>query len=100
MPQGAGVGSAIGFMRALFSFEANRSVYMRLAAFDAERIKALLAELQAEAAGFVRSCDAGAQVVSEFKVYMRYSGQGWEIPVTLTQRTRWTPMPPHLTRGS
>ena len=28
VPQGAGVGSAIGFLRAPFSFEANRSVYM------------------------------------------------------------------------
>ncbi|MCA1775306.1 MAG: hydantoinase/oxoprolinase family protein, partial [Loktanella sp.] len=29
VPPGAGVGSAIGFLRAPFSFEANRSVYMR-----------------------------------------------------------------------
>ena len=30
VPPGAGVGSAIGFLRAPFSFEANRSVHMRL----------------------------------------------------------------------
>ena len=30
VPPGAGVGSAIGFLRAPFSFEANRSVYMKL----------------------------------------------------------------------
>ena len=35
MPPGAGVGSAIGFLRAPFSFEANRSVYMKLSDFDA-----------------------------------------------------------------
>ncbi|MBT8410775.1 MAG: hydantoinase/oxoprolinase family protein, partial [Octadecabacter sp.] len=42
VPPGAGVGSAIGFLRAPFSFEANRSVYMKLSDFDGDRIKALL----------------------------------------------------------
>ena len=85
VPQGAGVGSAIGFLRAPFSFEANRSVYMTLADFDPEKIKTLLAELQEEATGFVRNCDAVSPILSEYKVYMRYSGQGWEIPITLTK---------------
>merc|ERR1712173_47133 len=73
VPPGAGVGSAIGFLRAPFSFEANRSVYMKLSDFDATRIKTLLAELRDEATGFVRNCDAGAKILSEYKVYMRYS---------------------------
>tara|TARA_R110002096_G_scaffold12990_5_gene46247 strand:+ start:22669 stop:24753 length:2085 start_codon:yes stop_codon:yes gene_type:complete len=85
VPTGAGVGSAIGFLRAPFSFEANRSVYMKLSDFDAPRIKSLLADLQSEATSFVRSCDADAPILSEFKVYMRYSGQGWEIPISLTE---------------
>ena len=85
VPPGAGVGSAIGFLRAPFSFEANRSVYMKLSNFDPARIEILLAELQSEATGFVRNCDADADILSEFKVYMRYTGQGWEIPITLTQ---------------
>ena len=84
VPPGAGVGSAIGFLRAPFSFEANRSVYMRLSDFDPALIKSLLSELQQEATGFVRSCDAESEILSEFKVYMRYSGQGWEIPIELT----------------
>ncbi len=84
VPVGAGVGSAIGFLRAPFSFEANRSVYMRLSEFDPELIKNLLKELEREATHFVRRCHATAHVLSEFKVYMRYSGQGWEIPVMLT----------------
>ena len=91
VPQGAGVGSAIGFLRAPFSFEANRSVYMTLAGFDAGKIKTLLTDLQAEATGFVRNCDATAPILSEFKVYMRYSGQGWEIPITLTQEQAMSP---------
>lgn len=91
VPQGAGVGSAIGFLRAPFSFEANRSVYMTLAGFDPVKIKTLLTDLQAEATGFVRNCDATAPILSEFKIYMRYSGQGWEIPISLTETQAMTP---------
>ena len=91
VPPGAGVGSAIGFLRAPFSFEANRSVYMKLSDFDATRIKTLLAELRDEATGFVRNCDAGAKILSEYKVYMRYSGQGWEIPIVLDEADALNP---------
>ncbi len=91
IPPGAGVGSAIGFLRAPFSFEANRSVYMRLSDFDGERIKDLLAELEAEATGFVRTCDADSPILAEFKVYMRYAGQGWEIPISLTPKQAMAP---------
>ncbi len=84
VPQGAGVGSAIGFLRAPFSFEANRSVYMKLSQFAPDVIKTLLAELEKEATGFVRSCDAIAPINAEFKAYMRYKGQGWEIPIVLS----------------
>ncbi len=91
VPQGAGVGSAIGFLRAPFSFEANRSVYMTLADFQPDKIRTLLTDLQSEATGFVRNCDAISPILSEFKVYMRYSGQGWEIPITLTQEQAMRP---------
>jgi len=91
VPVGAGVGSAIGFLRAPFSFEANRSVFMRLSDFAPTTISELLAELELEARGFVRRCDETAEVLSEFKVYMRYSGQGWEIPVSLTAEQAQNP---------
>lgn len=91
VPPGAGVGSAIGFLRAPFSFEANRTLYMRLSEFDPAMIKSLLSELQSEATGFVRTCDANASILSEFKVYMRYAGQGWEIPVNLTAQEALNP---------
>ena len=81
IPPGAGVGSAIGFLRAPFSFEANRSVYMSLANFDNERIKNIFSELQDEALKFVIDCDPSSEILSDFKVYMRYTGQGWEIPI-------------------
>ena len=91
VPTGAGVGSAIGFLRAPFSFEANRSVYMKLSDFKPDIIKSLLTELQDEATGFVRSCDTSPDIISEFKVYMRYTGQGWEIPISLTAEQAMSP---------
>ena len=83
IPQGAGVGSAIGFLRAPFSFEANNSVFMQLSSFDPVRVKQLFADMENEASAFVRSCDQDANIKTEYKVYMRYAGQGWEIPVPL-----------------
>jgi N-methylhydantoinase A len=91
VPPSAGVGSAVGFLRAPFSFEANRSVYMKLSDFDADKIKSLLSDLKAEATGFVRTCDANSDILSEFKVYMRYTGQGWEIPIALSEDQAMNP---------
>ncbi|WP_299738148.1 hydantoinase/oxoprolinase family protein [uncultured Roseobacter sp.] len=91
VPPGAGVGSAIGFLRAPFSFEANRSVYMKLSDFDAPKIRALLSDLETEATAFVRTCDAESDILSEFKVYMRYTGQGWEIPIVLSAEQAQNP---------
>ncbi len=84
VPTGAGVGSAIGFLRAPFSFEATRSQFMRLGDFDSAAIANIFNGLETEATGFVRTCDAYAPIRAEHKCYMRYSGQGWEIPVDLT----------------
>ena len=83
VPVGAGVGSAIGFLRAPFSFEATRSVYMKLSDFAPDQVKTLLADLEAEATGFVRTCAPDAPINAEYKLYMRYTGQGWEIPISL-----------------
>ncbi|GAB5374848.1 MAG: hydantoinase/oxoprolinase family protein [Acuticoccus sp.] len=91
VPTGAGVGSAIGFLRAPFSFEANRTVLTRLSAFDGAAVAALFAEMEAEATQFVRSCDADAPIAANHKVYMRYRGQGWEIPVPLSPQEARAP---------
>lgn len=91
IPPGAGVGSAIGFLQAPFSFEANRSIYMRLDHFDPDQIQRLFGEMEFEAAGFVRHCDSTADIITEHKAFMRYSGQGWEIPVPLTADMIATP---------
>ncbi len=82
VPPGAGVGSAIGFLRAPFAYEAVRSFYTNTDAFDHEGANRILAELEAEATKFVRAgTDAEVRVIRQ--VSMRYKGQGWEIPVSL-----------------
>jgi N-methylhydantoinase A len=86
IPQGAGVGSAIGFLRAPFSFEANNSVFMPLSEFDPAAVKELFADMEREASAFVRSCDQDAKIKTVHKIYMRYAGQGWEIPVPLASQ--------------
>lgn len=85
VPPGAGVGSAIGFLRAAFSFEATRSTYMRLSAYDPGAVHSVLEELTQEAEAFVRSCDKTSSLTYERKAYMRFVGQGWEIPVVLSE---------------
>jgi len=82
VPPGAGVGSAIGFLRAPFAYEAVRSLYTRIDEFDYDAVNRLLAELTAEAETFVRQ-GTDAELVVERQVSMRYKGQGWEIPVRL-----------------
>ncbi|MFK7945487.1 MAG: hydantoinase/oxoprolinase family protein [Paracoccaceae bacterium] len=85
VPSGAGVGSAIGFLRAPFSFEATRSTYMRLSEFSASFVSSVLEELRKEASDFVRDCEPDAELAFETKGYFRYVGQGWEIPVDLPE---------------
>ena len=93
VPTGAGVGSAIGFLRAPFSFEANRGQFMRLLDFNAPIIKKIFHELELEATSFVRSCEELAEIEAHFKIYMRYAGQGWEIPVELNAQQAKNPDP-------
>jgi N-methylhydantoinase A len=81
VPPGAGVGSAIGFLRAPVSFESVRGAYLRFSRFDAEKVNAVLRELQDEARRFVRAADPEAKIGMECTAYIRYVGQGWEIPV-------------------
>ena len=59
VPPGAGVGSAIGFLRAPFSYEATRGLYQRLDAFDARcRLNAAIGEI-ARRGGSLRRLGGG-----------------------------------------
>jgi len=82
VPPGAGVGSAIGFLRAPFSYEAVRSFYTTTDQFDLEAANSVLDALTEEARSFVRA-GTDAPVTVQRQVAMRYKGQGWEIPVAI-----------------
>jgi len=86
VPSGAGVGSAIGFLRAPVSYEVIRSLYQRFASFDVVAVNALLASMSAEATEVVARGAFGRPTDEKRIAYMRYVGQGHEIPV---------PMPAH-----
>lgn len=86
VPPGAGVGSAIGFLRAPFSYEETRGAFFRLSNFDADRINQLLHEMRETAAAFVRHGVGDAQTETRIVAFMRYRGQGWEIPVAIPAR--------------
>jgi len=86
IPPGAGVGSAIGFLRAAFGFEAVRGAFLKLSAFDPDWTNALIDELGSEAEKFARAGTPGGILNREHKAYMRYQGQGWEIVVKLPNR--------------
>ncbi len=83
VPLGAGVGSAIGFLRAPVAYEVVRSLYQRLGRFDAAAVNALLDSMAAEAEAVVEPGRFGAPTQQRRAAYMRYVGQGHEIPVAL-----------------
>lgn len=85
IPQGAGVGSAIGFLKAPFGYEAVGSQIMALSKFDTLKLNTMLDGLKATAEGFVRAGTDG-EITRETVAFMRYQGQGWEIPVALPDR--------------
>ena len=86
VPSGAGVGSAIGFLRAPIAYEVVRSRYMSLAAFDAEAANALIEEMSAEARGIVEGGSGSTALSESRQAFMRYVGQGHEIVVDLPNR--------------
>ncbi len=83
VPPGAGVGSAIGFLRAPVAFEVVRSLHQILARLDVPAVNALLAELRAEAEAVVAPGSFGQPLAETRIAFMRYVGQGHEIPVAL-----------------
>ncbi len=87
VPSGAGVGSAIGFLRAPVGYEVVRSLYQRFSSFDVDAVNALLADMRIEAMTVVGEGSFGAPTVETRTAYMRYVGQGHEIPVPLPART-------------
>jgi N-methylhydantoinase A len=86
VPSGAGVGSAIGFLRAPVGYEVVRSLYQRFSTFDKGAVNDLLDDMRRQAEVAVAKGSFGAPVVETRTAYMRYVGQGHEIPVPLPNR--------------
>jgi N-methylhydantoinase A len=99
IPPGAGVGSAIGFLKAPFSYETTRGLFQRLDDFDAGAVNAALKELEEEARSFVAEGAGEAETTVKLTAFMRYAGQGWEIPVVLPYRAFTQDDKPALLEG-
>ena len=86
VPSNAGVGSAVGFLRAPIAYEIVRSQLQRLDAFDGASANALLAAMRAEAEAIVRRGEPKAPLTETRSAFMRYRGQGHEIAVPVPAR--------------
>jgi N-methylhydantoinase A len=83
VPAGAGVGSAIGFLRAPIAFEVVRSDLALLQHADPAAVQARLAAMAAQARAVVEPA-AGGQPLHETRLAeLRYAGQGHEQRVRL-----------------
>jgi N-methylhydantoinase A len=83
VPVGAGVGSAHGFLGAPIAYEVVRTRLISLNAFDAPMLNALFAAMRAEAEAVVRMGAPGAALTETRTAFMRYRGQGHEVPVAV-----------------
>jgi N-methylhydantoinase A len=84
VPVGAGVGSAIGFLRAPVAFELALSWPQPLATLDLAELNARLSAMADRALAAVRA--ASGEAVEEHRTaLMRYRGQGHEIEVKLPE---------------
>jgi N-methylhydantoinase A len=86
IPANAGVGSAVGLLRAPVAYEVVRGRLMRLETFDAAAANRLLAEMRTEAEAIVRRGAPQAELSERRLALMRYRGQGHEITVELPVR--------------
>ena len=86
VPTNAGVGSAVGLLRAPVAYEIVRGRLMRLGSFDPASANRLLSEMRGEAEAIVRRAEPAASLLEQRSAFMRYRGQGHEIAVELPAR--------------
>lgn len=86
IPVGAGVGSALGFLRAPIAFESTRSVMLRAAELDVDSANALMQTLIEDLQNLVRRAAPEQEIGVQRTAWMRYQGQGHEIRVPLPAR--------------
>jgi N-methylhydantoinase A len=86
VPQGAGVGSAIGFLQAPISYEITRSSVFGLDVFDAAKANALLVLMKDAADVVVRPALGKRKTSVRIVADGRYVGQGHEIQIEIPVR--------------
>ncbi len=86
VPLNAGVGSAVGFLRAPVAYEVVKSRNMRLAEFDPVAANETLEAMRAEARAVVEGAAPQGPFREKRGAFMRYRGQGHEIFVALPDR--------------
>jgi N-methylhydantoinase A len=86
VPAGAGVGSAIGFLRAPIAYEVVRSDLAVLRRCDPAALDARLDAMRDEALAVVRDAAGGAPLLESRLAELRYAGQGHELRVRLPER--------------
>ncbi|KAF0137579.1 MAG: N-methylhydantoinase A [Xanthobacteraceae bacterium] len=86
VPADAGVGSAIGFLRAPAAYELVHSKFMRLDKFDLREANRLLSTMSSEATGLAKAAAGNRKLTETRTAFMRYAGQGHEIAVALPVR--------------
>ena len=86
VPRGAGVGSAIGLLRAPVAYELTRSFHQRIGTLDVAAVNDLLGAMRAEARSVVEAGAGGRPLNETRTAFMRYVGQGHEVGVELPVR--------------
>jgi N-methylhydantoinase A len=86
VPTDAGVGSAVGFLRAPVAYEVVHSHYMQLKDFDPTTVNTVLRGLSDDARSVVRAGAPDELLIERRTAFMRYVGQGHEIVVPLPDR--------------
>ncbi|MEM7707095.1 MAG: hydantoinase/oxoprolinase family protein [Pseudomonadota bacterium] len=83
IPPQAGVGSAVGFLLARLSFEVVRSRPMTVSQLDPSTVNRLFSDMRAEAEAVLAPAAGGEPLTEQRQGYMRYAGQGHELPIVL-----------------
>ena len=79
VPRGAGVGSAIGFLRAPIAFELTQSDHRSLTALDG--VEEVIRRITERTRAVVGRAAPAAEITDSVFAYMRYRGQGYEVRV-------------------
>ena len=83
IPTNASVGSAVGFLKAPVGYEVVKSLRMLLNGFEADKVNNLLKNMRAESESIIQLETDSSKFIEERFAFMRYSGQGHEIKVSI-----------------